>query len=174
MARKLDAFVALSEAELAALGSLYQRRRVFVAGRDLVHQGRSDQAAYILLSGWACSYKILLDGQRQIVDFQLPGDFLGLRSVLLHTSDHSVEAVSDIEVTEFRVADLLNAFTQTPRLATAVLWAVSRDEAMVVEHLVGHFCFYARLTVSTLTLNNLAISLIGRLSLSRICRTSSR
>jgi CRP-like cAMP-binding protein len=32
--------------------------------------------------------------------------------------------------------DLLDAFTRTPRLATAVLWAASRDEAMVVEHLV--------------------------------------
>ena len=52
-------------------------------------------------------------------------------------SDHSVQPVSDIEVTEFRMADLLEAFAQTPRLATAVLWAVSRDEAMVVEHLVG-------------------------------------
>jgi CRP-like cAMP-binding protein len=37
---------------------------------------------------------------------------------------------------EVREADLLDAFSKTPRLATAVLWAASRDEAMVVEHLV--------------------------------------
>ena len=34
-------------------------------------------------------------------------------------------------------SDLLQAFSTTPRLATAVLWAASRDESMVVEHLVG-------------------------------------
>ncbi|MEL7256996.1 MAG: Crp/Fnr family transcriptional regulator [Pseudomonadota bacterium] len=136
LVRKLGAFVALSDPELSVLASLYKRRRTFVAGRDLVHQGQTDQAAYILFSGWACSYKLLEDGQRQIVDFQIPGDFLGLRSVLLHVSDHSIEPVTDIEVTEFHVADLLDAFAQTPRLATAVLWAASRDEAMVVEHLV--------------------------------------
>ena len=34
-------------------------------------------------------------------------------------------------------SDSLTAFAQTPRLATAILWAASRDEAMVVEHLVG-------------------------------------
>ncbi len=118
------------------LSSLHKRRRTFVAGRDLVHQGQSDQVAYILASGWACSYKLLEDGQRQIVDFQIPGDFLGLRSVLLNVPDHSIEPVTDIEVTEIHVADLLDAFAQTPRLATAVLWAASRDEAMVVEHLV--------------------------------------
>jgi CRP-like cAMP-binding protein len=133
---KLGAFVALKDVELSVLASLHKRRRTFVAGRDLVHQGQSDQAAYILASGWACSYKILEDGQRQIVDFQIPGDFLGLRSILLHVSDHSVEPVTDIEVTEIHAVDLLDAFARTPRLATAVLWAASRDEAMVVEHLV--------------------------------------
>lgn len=136
LARKLGAFVALTDAELRALDGLHKRRRTFVAGRDLVHQGQSDQAAYILMSGWACSYKLLQDGERQIVDFQIPGDFLGLRSVLLHISDHSIEPVTDIEVTEVLVSDLLEAFSKTPRLAMAVLWAASRDEAMVVEHLV--------------------------------------
>ncbi len=119
------------------LEGLQKRRRTFVAGRDLVHQGQSDQAAYILMSGWACSYKILRDGQRQIVDFQVPGDFLGLRSVLLYLSDHSIEPVTDIEVTEVLVSDLIGAFSRTPRLAMAIFWAASRDEAMVVEHLVG-------------------------------------
>lgn len=137
LALKLGAFVALSEAELSILEGLYKRRRTFVAGRDLVHQGQTDHAAYILESGWACSYKLLHDGQRQIVDFQIPGDFLGLRSVVLHISDHSIEPVTDIEVTEVHVSDLLEVFSHTPRLATAVLWAASRDEAMVVEHLVG-------------------------------------
>jgi CRP-like cAMP-binding protein len=103
----------------------------------LVHQGQTDQAAYILVSGWACSYKLLADGQRQITDFQIQGDFLGFRSVALHISDHTIEPITDIEVTEVHVADLLGAFSHTPRLATAVFWAASRDEAMIVEHLVN-------------------------------------
>ncbi len=137
LARKLGAFVALSDVEMSVLEGLHKRRRTFVAGRDLVHQGQTEQAAYILISGWACSYKLLEDGQRQIVDFQIPGDFLGLRSVVLHISDHSIESVTDIEVTEVHVADLMQAFSKTPRLATAVFWAASRDEAMVVEHLIN-------------------------------------
>ncbi len=67
----------------------------------------------------------------------MPGDFLGLRSVLLRTSDHSFEPIVDIEAAEVLASDLLDAFARTPRLATAILWAASRDEAMVVEHLVG-------------------------------------
>ncbi|MBW0159454.1 Crp/Fnr family transcriptional regulator [Sedimentimonas flavescens] len=137
LTRKLSAFVVLSEPELAVLARLHGRRRTFVAGRDMAHQGQSDQAAYILSAGWVCSYKIQPDGTRQIVDFQVPGDFLGLRSVLLRTSDHSFEPIVDVEAAEVLTGDLLEAFAQTPRLATAILWAASRDEAMVVEHLVG-------------------------------------
>ena len=137
LTRKLSTFINLSEGELDVLAQLHQRRRTFVAGRDMVHQGQSDQAAYILSSGWVCSYKIQGDGTRQIVDFQVPGDFLGLRSVLLRTSDHSFEPIATIEAAEVLKSDLLAAFSQTPRLAIAILWAASRDEAMVVEHLVG-------------------------------------
>ncbi|MGR3760668.1 Crp/Fnr family transcriptional regulator [Roseobacteraceae bacterium NS-SX3] len=136
-ARKLLAFVALSAGELAVLERLHQRRRTFAAGCDLVHQGQREQAAYILSEGWVCSYKIQPDGSRQIVDFQIPGDFLGLRSVLLHTSDHSIEPIMEIQAAEVLADDLITAFADTPRLAMAILWAASRDEAMVVEHLVG-------------------------------------
>jgi hypothetical protein len=72
---------------------------------------------YILMFGWACSYKLLEDGQRQIVDFQIPGDFLGLRSMVLHILDHSIEPVPDIEVTEVHASDL---FGPLPRDANTL------------------------------------------------------
>ena len=137
LARKLGAFVTLSDVEFSVLERLHSRRRGFPAGRDITHQGQADQSAYILASGWVCSYKLLAGGSRQIVDFQIPGDFLGLRSVLLRTADHNIEPVTKIEASKVLAADLLEAFKTTPRLAAAVLWAASRDEAMVVEHLVG-------------------------------------
>jgi CRP-like cAMP-binding protein len=137
LTRKLSAFVALSDTELDVLARLHLRSRSFSAGCDLVYQGQSDRPAYILSVGWACSYKIQRDGSRQIIDFQIPGDFLGLRSVLLHASDYNIEPIGPIQAAEILMSDLTDAFSKTPRLATAILWAVSRDEAMVVQHLVG-------------------------------------
>ncbi len=58
LARKLAAFVVLSNEGLSTLERLHQRRRRFVTGVDLVHQGQVDQAAYILAKGWVCSHKI--------------------------------------------------------------------------------------------------------------------
>ena len=136
-ARKLSAFVALSDQDLTALSDLYARRRRFPAGRDMIHQGQHKHAAFILAEGWACSYKNMANGNRQIVGFKIPGDFLGLRTVLLRTSDHNVEPVTPVEASEISAADLLNIFEERPRLSTAVLWTASRDEAILVEHLVG-------------------------------------
>ena len=136
-ARKLTTFVKLGDSDLAVLSDLYRRRRRFPVGRGMVQQGEANQSAYILAEGWVCSYVLLPGGTRQIIDFQIPGDFLGLRSVLFRTGDHNVEPITPVEASEVLASDLLNAFANTPRLATAVLWAASRDEAMVVEHLVG-------------------------------------
>jgi CRP-like cAMP-binding protein len=137
LTRKLSTFVALSETDLETLARFYQRRRRFPMGSEMIHEGQANASAFILAKGWACSYKLLPDGARQIVDFQIPGDFLGLRSILFRTADHGIEAVTRIEASEVVVADIFDAFAQAPRLATAVLWAASRDEAMVVEHLVN-------------------------------------
>lgn len=137
LTRKLSAYVALSDADLATLARFDGRRRTFQSGHELIHEGQENASAFILAAGWACSYKMLPDGERQIVDFQIPGDFLGLRSILFRTADHSIEAMTRIEVSEVRASDILDAFANSPRLAAAVLWAASRDEAMVVEHLVN-------------------------------------
>lgn len=137
MTRKLAAFVAMSDADLEILTRFHRSRKTFLPGHEMVTEGQSDQTAFILAEGWACSYKIMPDGERQIVDFQIPGDFLGLRSVLFRTSDHSIEAITRIEASVVVSSDLLDGFGQSARLATAILWAASRDEAMVVEHLVN-------------------------------------
>jgi CRP-like cAMP-binding protein len=79
------------------------------------------------------SHKLLPNGTRQIIDFQIPGDFLGSRSILFRAADYNVEPVTRVEATEVRI----DAIDRSPQLATAVRWAASRDEAMVVEHLIA-------------------------------------
>ncbi|KEO58735.1 Crp/Fnr family transcriptional regulator [Thioclava indica] len=135
--RKLGAFATLSEAELDALDTFQRRPRSFVAGDELLHEGQKGHCAWVLLDGWMCSCKILKGGSRQIVDFRIPGDFLGLRSLLFRSADHSIEAITSSRASEVKTTQLLQAFSTTPRLATAMLWAASSDEAIVAERLVS-------------------------------------
>ncbi len=136
-ARKLTSFATLSHTDLNILSDLHQRRRKFAMGRDMVRQGHPNRTVYVLADGWAFSYVLLPSGARQIVDFRIPGDFLGLRSILFRRSDQNVEPITPIEASEVLASDLIDAFSKTPALAKAVLWAASRDESMVADHLVG-------------------------------------
>jgi CRP-like cAMP-binding protein len=134
---KLSTFMQLSERETHCLADLQSFSLSVKAGKELVHEGQTGHLAYILQTGWACSFKLLPDGGRQIIAFPLPGDCVGLRSVLLHTADHSFSALTDVVVSSVEASQMMRVFNEFPRLGAAILWAASRDEAMVVEHLVS-------------------------------------
>ncbi len=135
--RKLNAFLPLSPDESECLAGLQCPPRTVKRGKQLGHEGQAARSLFVLQAGWACSYKDVPSGARQIISFPIAGDFIGLRSALLRTSDHSFEALTDAVVSTVDAARILQIFSKFPRLGAAILWAASRDEAMVVEHLVS-------------------------------------
>ena len=137
LARKLSTFLQLSPEEVKCLAELQLSRRQVKRGEQFVREGQSGHKAFVLQAGWAFSYKDLSNGRRQIISFKIAGDCVGLRSVLLRTADHSLEALTDSVVSPVDGSRMLQVFSEFPRLGAAILWAASRDEAMVVEHLVS-------------------------------------
>lgn len=137
LVRKLGSFLRLTPNELQCLAELQSAPRHVARQTELVHEGQTGHHAFILQQGWACSYKLLPDGGRQIITFPLPGDFMGLRSVLLRTSDHSFATYTDALVSEVPARRMMEIFHDHPKLGAAILWAASRDEAIAVEHLVN-------------------------------------
>jgi CRP-like cAMP-binding protein len=137
LARKLNAFLPLSLQEANCLDELQSPPCKVKRGKQLVREGETAHRVFVLQTGWACSYKDLPSGGRQIISFPIAGDCVGLRSVLLRTADHSFEALTDAVVSTVDGTRMLQAFSEFPRLGAAILWAASRDEAMVVEHLVS-------------------------------------
>jgi CRP-like cAMP-binding protein len=137
LARKLSKFMPLSSDELTCLARMQSTPVKVKRGKQLTREGQTGHKAFVLQTGWACSFKELQNGTRQIISFPIAGDCVGLRSVLLKTADHSFSALTDAVVTPVDGAYLMRCVTEFPRLGTAILWAASRDEAMVVEHLVN-------------------------------------
>ena len=137
LARKLNTFLPLTPDELKCLAGIQSQPFPVKRGRQLTQEGQTGHKAFVLQAGWACSYKILRDGARQIISFPIAGDIVGLRSVLLRTADHSFSALTDAVVSPVDGTHVMKCVTEFPRLGAALLWAASRDEAMVVEHLVN-------------------------------------
>lgn len=137
MITKLSSFTPCSDAEISYLKTLNPRLLDVDRHVTLVNQGVQQEKAFVLTSGWSCCYKLLENGRRQIVDFLVPGDFMGIRPLLLLTPDHSVSTISPCRICEFSWKQIREIYEEQPRIALAFLWAMARDEAIIVEHLVN-------------------------------------
>ena len=137
LAKKLNTFIPLAPKELNWLAAIQSTPLTVKRGKRLTQEGQTGHKAFVLQAGWACSFKDLANGNRQIISFPIAGDCVGLRSVLLRTADHSFSALTDAVVSPVDGAHIMKCVTEFPRLGAALLWAASRDEAMVVEHLVN-------------------------------------
>ena len=73
LVRKLNRFLPLEPDELASLARLEARRRPIPARTELVHERQEGHQAFILQEGWACAYKLLPEGGRQVIEFSIPG-----------------------------------------------------------------------------------------------------
>jgi CRP-like cAMP-binding protein len=95
--RKLNTLRQLSEAGIAAIKTAVREKIVkAAAGEDLVCEGDRADTIRMFLSGWACRYKALEDGRRQIVSFVLPGDTCDAHIHLLSIMDHSVATLTPV------------------------------------------------------------------------------
>jgi CRP/FNR family transcriptional regulator, anaerobic regulatory protein len=107
------------------------------AGANVLSQGTKSTHLYTVLSGWAFRYKTLPDGRRQVLNFALPGDFLGLQGGVFNEMQHSVEALTDLVLCVFPREKLWSLFTTQPSLAFDLTWLAARGEQTIDEQLLS-------------------------------------
>jgi CRP-like cAMP-binding protein len=107
------------------------------AGASVLLQGTNSAYLYTVLVGWAFRYKSLPDGRRQILNFAVPSDFLGLQGTVANEMQHSVEALTDMTLCIFPREKLWDLFTKFPALAYDVTWLAAREEQILDESLLS-------------------------------------
>ena len=123
LALRLQAFTRLSQDDLAAIDQLAKRGlRDIGARRDLLQEGDPPRVVNLILDGWACRYKTLPDGRRQIVGLFLPGDLCDMNVYLLKQMDHNIGAITALRVAEITREDFERLLARHPRLAEALFW----------------------------------------------------
>ena len=122
LALRLDAFTRLSSDDKAAIEKISNTSRVIAPRRDLIREGENPKFAHLMLDGWACRYKTLPDGRRQIVAFFVPGDFCDLNVYVLRQMDHSVGAITRLSVADISRDDMDRLTASHPRVAQALWW----------------------------------------------------
>jgi CRP-like cAMP-binding protein len=107
------------------------------AGTNVLLQATNSAHLYTVLSGWAFRHKTLPDGRRQILNYALPGDLVGLQGSLNEEMQHSVEALTDVKLCVFPRDKLWELYSNYPTLAFDITWLAAREEQLVDEHLLS-------------------------------------
>lgn len=106
------------------------------AGGDIVRENQSNARLFTLYAGWAFRYKTLSDGRRQILNFLLPGDLVGLQQEFGEVSAHGIEALTECSLCVFQNDSLWAVFREHPRLGYDITWLSAHEEGHVDDNLL--------------------------------------
>jgi CRP-like cAMP-binding protein len=130
MIRRIESIFTLTDDERQALENLPMQVAAIKNNQDIVRMGDAPSRSCLLLSGFACTYKVTVQGKRQIVSFSIPGDLPDLQSLHLKVLDNSVSTISPCTVGFITHDDLHDLCTHYPRI-TAALWRGTLIEASI-------------------------------------------
>jgi CRP-like cAMP-binding protein len=131
--RLKPAFKAKTPEEIAYIDGLKVSHILVPAGAEIIFPGQADAELFTLFSGWAFREKSLADDRRQILNFLLPGDIVGLQASLLDASEHGIEALTDVELCVFPRRKVWTVFERMPQLAFELSWMGAREQSLVDE-----------------------------------------
>jgi CRP-like cAMP-binding protein len=128
---KLRGHGALSPQDAALLEAACARQRDVPARHDLIREGDKPGPLFVILEGWACRYKTLPEGSRQITAFLMPGDFCDMHAGVLDEMDHSIATVTAARVAVVQRAELEELIDTRPAIMRAFWWAQLVDEGVL-------------------------------------------
>ena len=135
--RRCAALRAFSPDELAFVQELKTDELRVDPGASFLREGASSDHLYTVLSGWAFRYKMLPDGRRQILNYALPADMVGLQGSLMREMEHSVEALTPLTLCVFPRSKLWELYAKLPSLAFDITWLAAREEQLIDENLLS-------------------------------------
>jgi CRP-like cAMP-binding protein len=137
--RKLEQFTRLSTEDKRALQHIASLRvRMLGPREDIIQEGDAPRQINLILEGWACRYKVLVDGRRQIMGFLVPGDICDVRLFILKHMDHSIGTISAAKVAELSKDVVLDLAAQHPRISQALWWTSLVEEAVAREWIINN------------------------------------
>jgi CRP-like cAMP-binding protein len=135
--RRLRAFREFSEKELDFVRKFKSGELAVDRGATIVVEGSHSAHLYTVLVGWGFRYKLLSDGRRQILNYAMPGDLIGLQATLMGEMQHSVEALSPMVLCVFERDKLYELYRSFPQLAYDITWIAAHEEQILDENLLS-------------------------------------
>lgn len=133
--RRLEVFLPFDSEELAFMKRFKTGDMVVEPGTQLFVEGAKAAQLYTVLSGLGIRYTTLPNGRRQVVNFVMPGDFLGLQAGVMNEMSHSVEATTAMRLCVFNRSRIFELFDKRPERAFALTYLAAISEHFIAEAL---------------------------------------
>jgi CRP-like cAMP-binding protein len=134
---KLRARDLLGEEEEQVLRDSVVEIQEAAAGRMIVRAGVTLSDSILLVEGIVARYKDLADGQRQIMELHVPGDFLDLHGFLLKRLEHHVGAMTPVRLAIIPHERLRQITEDHPHLARMLWFSTLIDASIHREHILS-------------------------------------
>lgn len=135
---KLNAFTRFSAETVNAVNEMASVRIVDLPrGQDIICEGEEPKTVNLLVSGWACRYKMMEDGRRQILAFFIPGDLADLHVYVLNAIDHSISAITPVSYAKLAPKQFEDLTDAHPKLLRALWWESLVTDSIQREWLVS-------------------------------------
>ena len=96
-------------------------------GQTLIHEGDVPKNVHVILEGFACRYKHLDNGKRQITAYLVPGDLCDLHVNILREMDHCIGTLTPCKVARVPPETIEWLMSSSPRITRALWWATLID-----------------------------------------------
>ena len=113
------------------IGSIPHQLMTMVNGEDIFHEGEKVSHTCLLLDGWACRYKTLADGRRQIIGFVLPGDLCSSWAASEGAMQHGVRALSPVRMAKVDRSVVLGRLEQHSALVDRLRVTASQEHTIL-------------------------------------------
>ena len=121
--------------EILRVANTSRTLRVLSAGDSLYQQGMPSTNYFVVLEGWIALSAMLEDGERQILDFILPGELLGVQPYADASFGHTAEALTPVKVLVLPRAEFDTAMANDPRLMNHVMHLAACREARAFDQM---------------------------------------
>jgi CRP-like cAMP-binding protein len=135
--RKLERYGPISDEECRFLKASPSRIVKYSDHAPVVREGDTPSESCLIVEGFACRYKSLPEGARQIMAFHIPGDFCDLHSFFLRKMDHGIGAMPRCTVAKVPHAKVREITEAYPSLTRALCWDMAIDAAIHREWMIS-------------------------------------
>ncbi len=133
--KKFNSLQSLNCKEIDILKQLHEQEINIDANKIMLYPGKTSQQCFIVNRGWAYRYYDLMNGDRQIINFYLPGDIINPFALVRPKVNYSIASISPLHLSVIE-PNYLNSLLAHEKLGLLYMKMLNGEDSLSMEQIV--------------------------------------